>query len=404
MEILEKEKSMRILVVGNRIPWPLHDGGAMATYNLLKSLSTNHQVTFFSYNTKKHFNDKKSIQDNFNFCEVETFELDATPNFKKAIVNTITSRESYFLSRYKSSKAEVQLSGLLKRVTFELVIIEGLYSSKFLQVVRKFSDVPVVYRAHNVESEIWQRNTANTKRFIRKNFLNIQSKRLQREELEFIKSVDAIISISPSDSDYFRKNSESQLFQYLPGFPWRIKVKSKLQPLRVFHIGSMEWEANDEAVNWFVRKIWPLILSVYPDAEFHVAGKGLSKSDNRFFMKAVFNHGEVNDAEEFMINHGICIVPLKAGSGIRMKLLQAMSLGIPCVSTPIGAQGIELNGEPLLIADDAKSFAKQVVSLFADHRKAIELGKRAQKYIESHHSEPKNLEELNIFLQQVTHH
>lgn len=404
MEILEKEKSMRILVVGNRIPWPLHDGGAMATYNFLKSLSINHQLTFFSYNTKKHFNDKKSIQDNFNFCEVETYELDATPNYKKAIFNTITSSESYFLSRYRSFNAEVQLSELLKRGNFDLVIIEGLYSANFLPVIRKFSEVPVVYRAHNVESEIWKRNTLNSKSFLKKNFLNIQSKRLQSEELEFIKIVDAIISISPSDSNYFRKNSKSQLFQYLPGFPRLIKEKSKLQPLRVFHIGSMEWEANNEAVNWFLRKIWPLILSVFPYAEFHVAGKGLSKSDNRFFMKGVFNHGEVKDAEEFMMNHGVCVVPLKAGSGIRMKLLQAMSLCIPCVSTTIGAQGIELNNNPILVADDSETFAKQVVALLSDHRKAIEIGKTAQKYIEKYHSESKNLEELNIFLQQVTHH
>jgi len=227
---------------------------------------------------------------------------------------------------------------------------------------------------------------------------------LQKEEEEFIRMVDGIISISPSDTFYFNGKSKAKIFQYLPGFPFRIREKSKLQPMRMFHIGSMEWDANNEAVEWFLRKVWPLVLSVYPEAEFHVAGKGLSASDNRFFMKGVYNHAEVENAEEFMINHGVCVVPLKAGSGIRMKLLQAMSLGIPCVSTTIGVQGIELNNNPVLIADDAKTFAKQVVSLLSDHRKAIELGKIAQKYIDSHHNEAQNLEHLNFFLQQVTHH
>lgn len=404
MEILEKEKGMKILVVGNRIPWPLHDGGAMATYNLLKGLSKTHELTYFSFNTKKHFNDARSIKENFTFCEVITAEIDATPNTKQAITNTVFRKNSYFLSRYKNEVAETKLIEILVNGSYELAIIEGLYSSNFLKIIRENSNVPVVYRAHNVESEIWHRNTANTSNTLKKIFLKIQTDRLQKEEEEFIRMVDGIISISPSDTSYFSGKSKAKIFQYLPGFPFRIREKSKLQPMRMFHIGSMEWDANNEAVEWFLRKVWPLVLSAYPEAEFHVAGKGLSASDNRFFMKGVYNHAEVKNAEEFMINHGVCVVPLKAGSGIRMKLLQAMSLGIPCVSTTIGAQGIELENNPVLIADDAKTFAKQVASLLSDHRKAIELGKIAQKYIDMHHNEAQNLEQLNIFLQQVTHH
>jgi len=404
MEILEKEKGMKILVVGNRIPWPLHDGGAMATYNLLKGLSNTHELTYFSFNTKKHFNDARSIKENFTFCEVITAEIDATPNTKQAIINTVFRKNSYFLSRYKNEAAETKLIEILVKGSYELAIIEGLYSSNFLKIIRENSNLPVVYRAHNVESEIWVRNTANTRNTLKKSFLKIQTNRLQKEEEEFIIKVDGIISISPSDTSYFNGKSKAKIFQYLPGFPFRIREKSKLQPMRIFHIGSMEWDANNEAVEWFLRKVWPLILSVYPEAEFHVAGKVLGASDNRFFMKGVYNHAEVENAEEFMINHGVCVVPLKAGSGIRMKLLQAMSLGIPCVSTTIGAQGIELENNPVLIADDAKTFAKQVASLLSDHRKAIELGKIAQKYIDMHHNEAQNLEQLNIFLQQVTHH
>lgn len=404
MEILEKEKGMKILVVGNRIPWPLHDGGAMATYNLLKGLSNTHELTYFSFNTKKHFNDARSINEHFTFCEVVTAEIDATPNTKQAIINTVFRKNSYFLSRYKNEAAETKLIEILVKGSYELVIIEGLYSSNFLKIIRENSNLPVVYRAHNVESEIWARNIANTRNTLKKSFLKIQTNRLQKEEEEFIIKVDGIISISPSDTSYFNGKSKAKIFQYLPGFPFRIREKSKLQPMRMFHIGSMEWDANNEAVGWFLRKVWPLVLSVYPEAEFHVAGKGLSTADNRFFMKGVYNHAEVENAEEFMINHGVCVVPLKAGSGIRMKLLQAMSLGIPCVSTTIGAQGIELNNNPVLIADDAKTFAKQVVSLLSDHRTAIELGKTSQKYIDAHHNEAQNLEQLNIFLQQVTHH
>jgi hypothetical protein len=99
----------------------------------------------------------------------------------------------------------------------------------------------------------------------------------------------------------------------------------------------MEWQANEQGVMWFLKKVWPRVLSAQPNVKFHLAGKGLSKTDPRFFQTGIVNHGEVDDAEVFMQSRGIMIVPIQAGSGIRIKSLEAMALGVPVVSTSIGA-------------------------------------------------------------------
>jgi glycosyltransferase involved in cell wall biosynthesis len=165
----------------------------------------------------------------------------------------------------------------------------------------------------------------------------------------------------------------------------------------------MEWDANQQGVEWFLRKVWPLVLSEHPDLTFHLAGKGLKKSDSKYFQQGVMNHGEVNDAREFMVNHGICIVPILAGSGIRMKLLDAMNFGIPCVATSIGAQGLKVeSGNQLEIADNPKDFAAKIIGLLNDRLKAIQMGKNAAAYIQENHNPVINFDKLNQFIVSVT--
>ena len=110
-----------------------------------------------------------------------------------------------------------------------------------------------------------------------------------------------------------------------------------------------------------------LLLVKYPHAQFHLAGKGLQKNDPRFFQTGVVNHGEVPDAEDFMHAHGLMIVPIQAGSGIRIKTLEAMALGVPVVSTSVGAQGLAVeHGRELMLADQPADFAQAIANLLAN--------------------------------------
>ncbi|NBX63414.1 MAG: hypothetical protein EBT66_00410, partial [Bacteroidetes bacterium] len=147
---------MKLLVIGNRVPWPLHDGGAIATYGMLRSLAENGaEVHFFTFNTKKHFAEIATIEKYFGFCKVYLQPLDAGVRVGKALLNLLTGG-SYHMERYDDGRAALALGELMDSEGFDVVLVEGLYSVPvYLRAVsaRRYS-TPAAYRAHNLEYQI----------------------------------------------------------------------------------------------------------------------------------------------------------------------------------------------------------------------------------------------------------
>ena len=435
---------MKILVVGNRVPWPLHDGGAIATYGMLRSLAENGaEVDFFSFNTKKHFAENAIIEKYFGFCKVHLVSLDAGVKPLNALWNLLFGG-SYHLERYDDLEAAVELYDLIQSSNYDCVMVEGLYSMPItLRVMKQMSvrlnngvmDVdprnsnetiqkePIkwVYRSHNLEYQIWERLAISTPQSLKKWYLALQSKRLKRAEIDAWCRMDAIVPIVETDSLVIRTalteiqqinqidsgdsdSRQPKIHVYQPGIAIERPFAFIHQPMSLFHIGSMEWQANEQGVMWFLNKVWPLVLSAQPNAKFHLAGKGLSKRDPRFFQSGIVNHGEVSNAEDFMHEHGVMIVPIQAGSGIRIKTLEAMALGVPIVSTSIGAQGLTVMDDvEIKIADEPKEFAAAICTLLSSPAKSQEMTTQARKYVEMHHNLKRNTAELLGFLGQLKH-
>jgi len=431
---------MKILVVGNRVPWPLHDGGAIATYGMLRSLAENGaEVDFFSFNTKKHFAENAIIEKYFGFCKVHLVSLDASVKPLKALWNLLFGG-SYHMERYDNLEAAVELYDLIQSSNYDCVMAEGLYSMPIaLRVMKQLSfkadglgsneicdnsnesvqkkPIKWVYRSHNLEYQIWERLAISEQQPLKRWYLDLQSKRLKRYEIDVWCEMDAIVPIVETDSNVIlatvseiHKNNQlnsgysvanqPQIHVYQPGIAIESPFAFVHRPLSIFHIGSMEWQANEQGVMWFLKKVWPRVLSAQPNVKFHLAGKGLSKTDPRFFQTGIVNHGEVDDAEVFMQSRGIMIVPIQAGSGIRIKSLEAMALGVPVVSTSIGAQGLSVeSGTQMIIADDPEGFADGIIQLLLNPAASQEITQQARAYVEQHHNLKRNTAELLGFLQ-----
>ena len=431
---------MKLLVIGNRVPWPLHDGGAIATYGMLRSLAENGaEVHFFTFNTKKHFAENAIIEKYFGFCKVHLVSLDASIKPLKALWNLLFGG-SYHMERYDNLDAAVELYDLIQSSNYDCVMAEGLYSMPIaLRVMKQLSvkadglgsneihensnesvqkkSIKWVYRSHNLEYQIWERLAISEQQPLKRWYFALQSKRLKRYEIDAWCQMDAIVPIVETDSTVIQatvseiqKNNQlnsgysvlnqPQIHVYQPGIAIESPFAFVHRPLSIFHIGSMEWQANEQGVMWFLKKVWPLVLSAQPNVKFHLAGKGLSKTDPRFFQTGIVNHGEVDDAEVFMQSHGIMIVPIQAGSGIRIKSLEAMALGVPVVSTSIGAQGLTVeSGTQMIIADDPEGFADGIIQLLLNPAASQEMTQQARVYVEQHHNLKRNTAELIAFLQ-----
>jgi hypothetical protein len=285
---------MKILVVGNRVPWPLHDGGAIATYGMLRSLAENGaEVDFFSFNTKKHFAENAIIEKYFGFCKVHLVSLDASVKPLKALWNLLFGG-SYHMERYDNSDAAVELYDLIQSSNYECVMAEGLYSMPIaLRVMNQLSvkadglksneihensnesvqkkPIKWVYRSHNLEYQIWERLAISEQQPLMRWYLDLQSKRLKRYEIDVWCEMDAIVPIVETDSndiqatvsEIHKKNqrnsgysvaNQPQIHVYQPGIAIESPFAFVHRPLSIFHIGSMEWQANEQGVMWFLKK------------------------------------------------------------------------------------------------------------------------------------------------------
>lgn len=377
----------QLLVLGSRIPFPTNDGGALACMQLLKILSKDNNLTYFSFNTRKHFVSDQIIDREFKFCTVISNPLDANPTIWGAIKSVIKFK-NYNLSRFSNFNSKRKLYELLIKKEFDYVVFENIFTSGFLKIITKFNpNASLIYRAHNVEWKIWEKLAENHSG-IRGLYLKKLSKSFKKAEEKFIKSVTKIVAITESDAMYFKTVNPSA---NVITIPVGVEISNEIHPATdnptLYHLGSMEWMPNREGLEWFVNDVWPIIQESAPKSELHIAGRKLNKEDEAFAGQNIHNHGEIEDAQSFIAAHQICIVPIWSGSGLRIKTLEAMAQGKVVVSTQIGADGIDAQPhQDWLIANDAPTFAHSIIQLLNNPEQLKHISENALNYIQKNYS------------------
>lgn len=377
---------MNILIIGSRVPWPLNDGGAIATYNMLKQLSASGlQIDFLTLNTLKHFADDEVISREFSFMNsIRTYTIDTSVKPVKAILN-IFSGESYNISRFYDKNFEKLIHDALASVHYDLIHFEGLYTSPYALSAQ--ISIPKILRQHNTEYKIWELLASKTGNPVKKAYLNMLAARLRKYESKAIHAFETVVCITEEDALVCKEEFHYQglLYSVPPGLEVPDKTEVAEDPRAVYHIGSMEWLPNVDAMLWFHDRIWPLVLKSEPEARFYMAGKNMPASFLSMNSASFSVQGEVSDRKEFENGKTILVVPLRSGSGIRIKTIEAMMAGKAVVSTRTGARGLRVqNGEECLIADDPEEFAAAIVSLMQDAVKRDHIKDAGRKYAVSH--------------------
>ena len=374
---------MKVLIIGSRIPFPLHDGGAIATFNLLKGLTDiGIETTYISLNTLKHFADQQTIQNEFGFLKsIIPYKIDTKIKPLKALAN-LFGNASYNIERFYDPGFEALLIQHLQQNTYDLIHFEGLFATPYIDAIKRHTNAPTLLRQHNIEYQIWERLASNEKQPIKKWYLNLLAKRMKRYELMVIQKFDRLVCIAETDEMVLQQFTNQNKIETIPGGFIFKAADLKLQTPNadtIYHIGSMEWLPNQQAMEWFHNFVWPKVIQQLPTAHFFMAGKNMPEA-YQSWATANFNvMREVKDAHAFAADKAILIVPLQSGSGIRMKTIEAMLMGKAVVTTAIGAQGLPIkNNEHCIIADSAEDFAKALIDLLNNPQKINELGKAAQ--------------------------
>ena len=352
-------EKIKILQVSNRVPWPLNEGGNIGIYNYTKAYrELGHDVTLYCMDAQKHNTPIKEASSELSkYAKLYIHPIDTDINLEDAIKHLVKNK-SYNVSRFYNTIFEEELTKLLSKESFDLVQLEGTFVGPYISSIRKVHKGLLSLRMHNVEFEIWQRLAQNEKNPLKKLYLNILAKQLKKYESKIIRQVDTIVPVTDQDQTKFSKLYPKGIFKTIPAGinlnTWKFSPSKTTN--RWYHIGSMEWHANAEAIDWYIENIHPLIIKNNTDYSLNLAGKGI---DIALFesIPQVNVTENVNNAYDFVNSNDVCIVPLKSGSGIRLKILEAMAAGKLVITTTIGAQGINYsNQKHLLIADTPSEF------------------------------------------------
>lgn len=396
---------MKILQVCSKIPYPSKDGGSIAMNILTEGLiASGNEVTVLAMRTPK--NDVKDEHIDPAYRKKTAYRsvfIDTAVRLLPAFVNLFTNK-SYNITRFYSSEFDGVLKELLRTGNFDIIQLETLWVTPYVETIRKNSKARIVFRAHNVEYMIWKRLAEITTNPLKKGYLNLLAGRLKKYEISMLNKYDGIACITELDASKFKQLGCSIPLVHIP-FAIRISdYKTTDQPLTpsLFHIGAMDWMPNEEAIKWFLKNIWPQIHVKYPNLNLYLAGRNMPVWLQQLKMENVVVEGEVEDSADFINSKSIMIVPLQSGGGMRIKIIEGMALKKTIISTTIGAEGITCQDKlNILIADTEKEF-EQAIDLCMNNKEFSDtIGKNARILIENEYDYRKICERLSDFYQTL---
>ena len=396
---------MKILLLCNKPPYPASEGGPMAMNSIITGLlEAGHQVKVLAVNSPKYNVKESDIPKDYKQkTGIELIDVDLRVRPWKALINLFT-RKSYHVERFISKDFKARLVELLEKEQFDVVQLEMLYMAPYVETIRQHSKAMIVLRAHNVEHKIWERIAKDTKFFVKRWYISYLAKTLKEYELNALETVDGIAAITRKDAAYFRKYCSKPIIDIPYGvYPEEFTPKYEIEGKpKYYHIGSMNWMPNEEGIHWFVDEVLPKTVEKVPNFVYHLAGRNMPEWLTTLNNPSVDVIGEVPDAKEFVANHDVAIVPLLAGSGIRIKIIESMAMGKTVITTRVGAEGILYDEEVnLIIAENKAKMVEAIRSINENPQIAVRIGQAARKLVEETYDNRKIIARLLMFYEQI---
>lgn len=380
----DKKQGLKILHISPRVPFPPSDGGAIGIYNIIYGLAKEgNEIHILSANTPKHYQEEDVLSD---IAIQYNVDIDTGVNTSKAFLNFLGSMP-FNIERFISEKFSVKLKNILKEHTFDIIQFEGTYVAWYEKIVREYARCPLVIRAHNIEYVIWERLAVNEKKLFRRFYYKLLAKRLKKFETEYYKKFDAVAAITLEDVERFRSMGVEGNHKVIPAGvifdKFKLNPLVRKRPFTLFILSALDWIPNQEALFWFIDKVWPGVIAQMPHLELHVAGKGTPLHFFELKVKNMFIHGYVEDASTFMQQYDLMLVPLLSGGGMRLKVIEGMSLGKCIFSSAVGAEGIEYsNGKDIVICENPEEWIRKILEYFHDPEKFSSIEVNSRKLIQ----------------------
>jgi sugar transferase (PEP-CTERM/EpsH1 system associated) len=370
---------------------PLDTGGKIRSYHVLRNLSRRHDVTFFTFYAE-HLNDTHGELDRI-FARVirHPLRLPRPKSFRGLAhyARHLYSRQSYQIVKYCPPRVVDSLSELLKREGFDVIVCDFLVAAG---VIPWNLPCPKVLFTHNVEAQIWKRHFQVTRNPIWKAISWREFRATSRAESRYLNLADHVLAVSGADRDIFARLIESDKITVIPtgvDIDFFRPTAAAEHPNSLVFTGAMDWMPNEDGISYFVKSILPSIQRQVPNVSLTVVGREPSA---RLLALARTTRGmnvtgRVEDIRPYVQRGSVYIVPLRVGSGTRLKIYEAMAMEKAVVSTSVGAEGLPVQpGLNIMIADTPEDFASTVIQLLHNPIRRFELGRAARELVVTKYS------------------
>jgi glycosyltransferase involved in cell wall biosynthesis len=357
---------MRILLLTLVVPNPPDSGPKIKTHYLLRYLAQRHEVTLVSFVRSEA--EEAAARALEKLCKAVYTVPMRRSRLRDGgyLLASLVSARPFLMLRDESRAMRRLLKDLTAREQFDLVHADQLNMAQFGQA----TGLSMVLDEHNAVWTIFER-LARRERGAKRLLLEWEWRRLKRYEGRICKASAAVMAVSAEDRAALLA---AGAVDPIPVIPIAVDIAGG-QPVQrrpdaqgILSMATMYWPPNIDSVLWFAHEVLPHIRRDAPDAPFYIVGARPPAE-----VCALANDptiqvtGYVEDPQPYLESSALLIVPLRAGGGMRVKILEALARGIPVVSTTIGAEGIDVTpGEHLLIADEPAAFAGAVVRLLHD--------------------------------------
>jgi polysaccharide biosynthesis protein PslH len=374
---------MKILMLTPYLPYPLHSGGQIRTYNLLKKLSKKHDITLFAL--IKDRKEEENLRHLSPFCKkIKLFKRSNRPFTLQNILKTGFSSFPFLVIRNHVTHVTEAIQEELAREQYDVIHAETFYMMPHIPETH----VPTLLVEQTIEYLGYESYAKKAPAFIRP-LLQIDINKLKRWEKHYWNHCDQLVVMSQEDKAFVKEhvyhNIPISVVENGVDSEWFSSVdRSEPEEPTVLFVGTFRWLPNLEAVRILVNQIWPLVLKTLPKARLAIVGAAPTSEVQSFADKnpSISVSGNIPDIRTAFASSHVLAAPVWSGKGTRYKVLEALAAGTPVVATTTAVEGLAITpAKEAMVADNPEEFAKAIVSLLRNDAKRDQLRLAGRSFV-----------------------
>jgi glycosyltransferase involved in cell wall biosynthesis len=372
---------MKILWVKAGKILPVDTGGRIRSYNIMRHLAARNELIFLSYYPGER-DEEYEREVSERFPGAVSFPAGAPAGRVGQAMHyllRLPGSAPYAVAKFTAPSVKRAVLDIIERERPDVAVCD------FLSASLNFPDplpVPSVLFQHNVEHALWERQARHEPNLVKRALFKVEALKMRRYEQATVGRFHHVVAVSGNDRSLMSPMTDPSRITVVPTgvevSSYHLDACTGRSEKFVMFLGSMDWPANIDGVEFFCAEIWPRVIAAVPDARFQVVGRNPPPRIQRLASSSVEIVGGVESVLQYLRGAPVFVVPLRVGGGTRLKIYEAMAAERAIVSTSVGAEGLDFeDGRDLVIADDATSFGDAVIRLLADPAAREALGRAA---------------------------